>query len=58
MRLEEVDTVLWLDYAKRVIMPRVLRRSLRRTRDPRFAPLATRRFPHPDDTEAWLASLR
>ncbi|MFC8125652.1 adenylate kinase [Streptomyces sp. NPDC057302] len=25
------DTVLWLDYPKRVVMPRVLRRSLRRT---------------------------
>ena len=28
---EKADTVLWLDYARRVIMPRVLRRSLRRT---------------------------
>ncbi|MFS8198031.1 adenylate kinase [Streptomyces sp. CWNU-52B] len=25
------DTVLWLDYPRRVVMPRVLRRSLRRT---------------------------
>ncbi|WP_433444694.1 hypothetical protein [Nonomuraea sp. CA-141351] len=93
------DTVIWLDYAKRVIMPRILRRSLRRTvtrevlfggnretwadwlskehpawwawsqhatrrreidrrtRDPRFAPLSTLRFGHPDDTAAWVASL-
>ncbi|UXX97074.1 adenylate kinase [Streptomyces sp. AD2-2] len=28
---EMADTVLWLDYRRRVIMPRVLRRSLRRT---------------------------
>ncbi|WP_248964752.1 hypothetical protein [Sphaerisporangium perillae] len=28
---EHADTVVWLDYPKRVIMPRVLRRSLRRT---------------------------
>ncbi|WP_019071615.1 adenylate kinase [Streptomyces hokutonensis] len=28
---EKADTVLWLDYGRRVIMPRVLRRSLRRT---------------------------
>ncbi|MER7925914.1 MULTISPECIES: AAA family ATPase [unclassified Streptomyces] len=28
---EKADTVLWLDYPRRVIMPRVLRRSLRRT---------------------------
>ncbi|MEU1040552.1 adenylate kinase [Streptomyces sp. NPDC005551] len=28
---ERADTVLWLDYRRRVIMPRVLRRSLRRT---------------------------
>lgn len=28
---EKADTVLWLDYTRRVIMPRVLRRSLRRT---------------------------
>jgi adenylate kinase family enzyme len=96
---EQADTVLWLDYAKRVVMPRVLRRSLRRTvtrepvfggnretwagwlskehpvwwawsqhagrrreiaqrtSDPRFAPLSTLRFPHPDDTAAWAASL-
>ncbi|MFE2884754.1 adenylate kinase [Streptomyces sp. NPDC059272] len=27
----KADTVLWLDYPRRVIMPRVLRRSLRRT---------------------------
>ncbi|MGW3141479.1 adenylate kinase [Streptomyces sp. NPDC001139] len=93
------DTVIWLDYPKRVIMPRVLRRSLRRTltreilfggnretwrdwlsrehpawwawsqhgprhrevelrvNDPRFAPLRTFRFAHPDDTAAWLTSL-
>ncbi|MFK0238563.1 P-loop NTPase family protein [Streptomyces vinaceus] len=93
------DTVVWLDYPKRVIMPRVLRRSLRRTvtrealfggnretwrdwlsrehpawwawsqhgirhrevqrriHDPRFAPLDTLRFGHPDETSAWLASL-
>ncbi|WUG75902.1 adenylate kinase [Streptomyces sp. NBC_00457] len=93
------DTVIWLDYPKRVIMPRVLRRSFRRSlrrevlfggnretwtgwmsrehpawwawsqhgtrrrevehrvRDPRFAPLDTRRFGHPHDTATWLASL-
>ncbi|GAA3596779.1 hypothetical protein GCM10022419_095010 [Nonomuraea rosea] len=28
---ERADTVIWLDYGRRVIMPRVLRRSLRRT---------------------------
>ncbi|WP_018567333.1 hypothetical protein [Streptomyces sp. PsTaAH-124] len=28
---ERADTVLWLDYPRRVVMPRVLRRSLRRT---------------------------
>jgi adenylate kinase family enzyme len=28
---EKADTVLWLDYGRRVVMPRVLRRSLRRT---------------------------
>lgn len=28
---ETADTVIWLDYARRVIMPRVLRRSVRRT---------------------------
>lgn len=28
---DRADTVIWLDYPKRVIMPRVLRRSLRRT---------------------------
>ncbi|MGJ5797426.1 adenylate kinase [Streptomyces griseorubiginosus] len=28
---ERADTVIWLDYPKRVIMPRVLRRSIRRT---------------------------
>ncbi|MET7571679.1 adenylate kinase [Streptomyces sp. NPDC005492] len=28
---EKADTVLWLDYARHVIMPRVLRRSVRRT---------------------------
>ncbi len=28
---EQADTVLWLDYGKRVVLPRVLRRSLRRT---------------------------
>jgi adenylate kinase family enzyme len=28
---DRADTVLWLDYGKRVVMPRVLRRSLRRT---------------------------
>jgi len=28
---EKADTALWLDYAKHVIMPRVLRRSLGRT---------------------------
>lgn len=96
---DRADTVIWLDYPKRVIMPRVLRRSLRRTitreilfggnretwtgwlsrehpvwwawsqhgarrleverraRDPRFTPLDTLRFGHPDDTAVWLASL-
>ncbi|MEU5087722.1 adenylate kinase [Streptomyces sp. NPDC021356] len=94
------DTVIWLDYTRRVIMPRVLRRSVRRTvtrevvfggnretwvgwlsrehpvwwswsqhrtrrrdialrlRDPRFASLETRRFGRPQDTAAWLASVR
>lgn len=35
---DRADTVLWLDYPKRVIMPRILRRSLRRTitREPLF----------------------
>ncbi|THA81723.1 adenylate kinase [Streptomyces sp. A0592] len=28
---DRADTVLWLDYPRRVVMPRVLRRSLRRT---------------------------
>ncbi|MBB5081748.1 adenylate kinase [Nonomuraea endophytica] len=28
---ERADTVVWLDYRRRVIMPRILRRSLRRT---------------------------
>nr|WP_202534548.1 adenylate kinase [Streptomyces sp. SID3212] len=28
---EHADTVIWLDYPRRVVMPRVLRRSLRRT---------------------------
>ncbi|MFD7710249.1 adenylate kinase [Streptomyces sp. NPDC059785] len=28
---ERADTVLWLDYPRRVVMPRILRRSLRRT---------------------------
>ncbi|MFD5632933.1 adenylate kinase [Streptomyces sp. NPDC127077] len=93
------DTVVWLDYPRRVVAPRVVRRSLRRsvrreilfggnretwrgwlsrehpvwwswsqytsrrqeierrTRDPRFAPLATVRFAHPDETAAWLATL-
>ncbi|MFC5909204.1 adenylate kinase [Streptacidiphilus monticola] len=96
---ERADTVIWLDYPRRVVMARVLRRSIRRsvTRellfggnreswrgwlsrehpawwswsqhgprrreihrrvgDARFAPLDTRRFAHPDDTSAWLATL-
>ncbi|NUP23106.1 MAG: adenylate kinase [Streptomyces sp.] len=96
---ERADTVIWLDYPKRVVMPRVLRRSFRRSvtrealfggnretwrgwlsrehpawwawsqhgsrrreigrrvRDPRFAPLDTLHFDHPDATEAWLASV-
>jgi adenylate kinase family enzyme len=28
---DRADTVIWLDYPRRVIMPRVLRRSIRRT---------------------------
>ena len=28
---ERADTVVWLDFPRRVVMPRVLRRSLRRT---------------------------
>ncbi|WP_327350696.1 AAA family ATPase [Streptomyces sp. NBC_01304] len=28
---DRADTVIWLDYPKRVVMPRVLRRSVRRT---------------------------
>jgi adenylate kinase family enzyme len=28
---DQADTVLWLDYPRHVIMPRILRRSLRRT---------------------------
>ncbi|MFF2847309.1 adenylate kinase [Streptomyces sp. NPDC058001] len=28
---ERADTIVWLDYPRRVVMPRVLRRSLRRT---------------------------
>ncbi|MER6082463.1 adenylate kinase [Streptomyces sp. NPDC001833] len=96
---DRADTVVWLDCPRRVVMPRVLRRSVRRTvtreplfggnketwagwlsrehpawwawsqhaarsreigrrvGDPRFAPLHTHRFTHPDDTAAWLASL-
>ncbi|MEU1391004.1 MULTISPECIES: hypothetical protein [unclassified Nonomuraea] len=35
---ERADTIVWLDYPRRVVMPRVLRRSLRRTvlREPVF----------------------
>ncbi|MFE9611695.1 adenylate kinase [Streptomyces sp. NPDC006012] len=28
---ERADTVIWLDYPRRVVMPRILRRSIRRT---------------------------
>ncbi|MCX5054135.1 MULTISPECIES: adenylate kinase [unclassified Streptomyces] len=46
---ERADTVLWLDYAKRVVLPRVLRRSLRRTltREPVFG----------GNTETWAGWL-
>ena len=96
---DRADTVIWLDYPKRIVIPRVLRRSVqrtvtrevlfggntetwagwlsrehpvwwawsqhearhreveRRTRDPRFAPLVTVRFAHPNDTKVWLATL-
>lgn len=35
---DRADTVIWLDYPKRVVLPRVLRRSVRRTvtREPLF----------------------
>ncbi|MFK0283045.1 adenylate kinase [Streptomyces sp. NPDC090499] len=96
---DRADIVVWLDCPRRVVMPRVLRRSVRRTvtrealfggnretwsgwlsrehpawwawsqhgargreigrraGDPRFAPLHTHRFGHPDDTAARPASL-
>ncbi|MGH4031435.1 adenylate kinase [Actinomycetota bacterium Odt1-20B] len=46
---ERADTVVWLDYPRRVIMPRVLRRSLRRT--------ATRARVFGGNRETWSAWL-
>ncbi|MFF0227292.1 adenylate kinase [Streptomyces sp. NPDC004629] len=42
---ERADTVLWLDYPRRVVMPRILRRSLRRT--------VTREVVHGGNRETW-----
>ncbi|MGW3661830.1 AAA family ATPase [Streptomyces sp. NPDC005141] len=46
---QRADTVIWLDYPKRVIMPRVLRRSWRRT--------VTREVLFGGNSEGWKAWL-
>ncbi|MGW6010065.1 adenylate kinase [Streptomyces sp. NPDC055210] len=46
---DRADTVLWLDYGKRVVMPRVLRRSVRRT--------VTRESLFGDNRETWAGWL-
>jgi adenylate kinase family enzyme len=46
---DRADTVVWLDYPKRVIMPRVLRRSIRRT--------ATREVLFGGNRETWTGWL-